>query len=107
MDNAKRLHDLTTEYLRSDNHPSGSKGFRLFLVDKIIWMEAEIDRRSKVALVREAYCKELQAEVERLREAVRTAYFKGHEDTVEGCFAWCDEGSKEVADDVIAAGEKL
>ena len=38
-----------------------------------------------------------------LRDTVKTAYFKGHEDTVEGCFAWCDEGSQEVADELIAA----
>ena len=39
----------------------------------------------------------------KLRDTVKTAYFKGHEDTVEGCFAWCDEGSQEVADELIAA----
>ena len=46
---------------------------------------------------------ELKAQVAELRDTVKTAYFKGHEDTVEGCFAWCDEGSQEVVDDLIAA----
>ena len=51
------------------------------------------------------YCRErkLEAENAKLRDTVKTAYFKGHEDTVEGCFAWCDEGSQEVADELIAA----
>ena len=42
-----------------------------------------------------------ESENKALREAVRQAYHTGHDHTVEGCFLWCDEGSQEVADEII------
>ena len=35
----------------------------------------------------------------RIRDAFRTGYHAGHNDTVEGGFSWCNQGSTERADD--------
>jgi hypothetical protein len=43
----------------------------------------------------------LRAEVERLREAVLSAYRKGHHHTVNGGYQWCDQGGREVVEEII------
>ena len=43
----------------------------------------------------------LRAEVERLREAVLAAYRKGHHHTVHGGYQWCDQGGREVVEEII------
>lgn len=40
-------------------------------------------------------------EVERLREAVLAAYRKGHHHTVNGGYQWCDQGGREVVEEII------
>lgn len=49
----------------------------------------------------------LEAEIERLREAVLAAYRKGHHHTVNGGYQWCDQGGREVVEEIIReAGEE-
>ena len=40
-------------------------------------------------------------EVERLREAALAAYHKGHYHTCHGGYQWCDQGSREVVEEII------
>jgi len=73
------------------------------LLKRIAELEVVCTEYDRMAVRSNDINSRLRAENKALRDTVKTAYFKGHEDTVEGCFAWCDEGSQEVADELIAA----
>ena len=47
--------------------------------------------------------KELWVMVE---EAFKAGYHKGHDDTREDCFAWCEEGTNDVYTDWLADREE-
>jgi hypothetical protein len=56
--------------------------------------------------VKDERIKELEAQLALTRLAdFKAGYHLGHDHTVEGCFAWCDEGSTDVAKDWLAEQE--
>jgi len=65
------------------------------LESRIAELEADNTRLKTLADNYYAIAADSNAENAKLRDTVKTAFF--------ACFAWCDEGSQEVADDLIAA----
>ena len=64
------------------------------IADLLSWLHTQRDKA-------EAELTALRAEVERLREAVLAAYRKGHHRTVNGGYQWCDQGGREIVEEII------